>query len=159
MKFNLLEITTTAGVLYFKQNVEEKNGVYLPLNQLNECFTGEECEFYLNYLYFKRLDKCVEYGDLITEDEVFSTKKISIRPLTIQQYSKILLNKRLKSVNFYEEVQNIINKGISKEEANKILQAKTASKIKNKEEKKYDDSLDTFYKVFGDLFQDDIPTR
>ena len=50
--FNLVEITTAYGKLYLKEMCDKINNIKIPNGKMYECFTGEECEVYFNYIKF-----------------------------------------------------------------------------------------------------------
>lgn len=158
--FEIYEIKTKQGIIYTKQYLEEKNGISFPSKIMHECFTDEECEFEFNYIKFNKSNKYLEYADLIVEDDgEMMVEPFDLRTITLEEFRCVLIANKFKGINLQEEAIKNIQNGISKTEATSQLKAKTKKLNEKQKIIKEEKALDTFYKVFGDLFEDNIPTR
>ncbi len=159
-EFAIFEVVTLKGVLYLRKEFVKQNYIKFPTGKMYECFTNEECEFYYNYVAFKNKNKYLEYGGLEIEDnDVITTEPMSIRTLSLEEFKNILLASKLDGRDLKQGAQDIINDGVSKEEADSQIRTQMDYINEEIELKKQTRELDTFNKVFGDLFEDNIPTR
>ena len=159
-EFKLVEVNTPQGKLYLREEYVKEDYINIPTGKYYELFTEEECEKYFNFIKFNKINKFFRYGDLIIdENQSIIPDDSTIKEIEIYDIKKILENKTRNGIDPSKEAQEIIKLGITKEEAEKMLKIEYEKLQKKQEKIVIENSLETFYKVFGDLFEDNIPTR
>ena len=158
--FEIFEVETIHGMVYLRQEFVKQNTIKYPTEKLYDCFTNEECVFDYQYIAYVNKNKYLKYANIVVEeDETIAIEPINIKTISIEEFKNILISKREKGVDLYQETLNIIESGITRKEALNDIKQQTKIVNERKEKIEKEKSLNTFLKVFGDLFEDKIPTK
>ena len=156
----LFEYKTEYGYIYTKREYEVNNNEEKPIGAMYECFSNNLCEEYYNFLSFNNGKNNVKFANITNEDGVIEINPYSKREISFYEFRYIVDEKYRNNINALEEVNLIVNKGIKKEIIDKELRKIfTKNEEIEKTTNNIPDDLETFYKVFGDLFEDKNPTR
>ena len=163
------KIKTEQGYIYAKGTFEIEHGLFFePVCTLYEIDTQEPIEMVDNYILFTNLNKCLQYADVIVKED----DEVELSPYDMSEIKekdiKVRKNKAAKEgISLTDETYKIIKNGVSQKEAvanfNAIIKEQRDEIKKQKEEelKRIQEEKEkygwaaTFYKVFGDLFEDE----
>ena len=150
------EVQTSAGILFIESQGEDVNIDNCFDGIFKELFTQKECELYMDYIHVLEDDKYLKIGDAFKdENDVIEINMYSVNEVNKSLLEVITLYRNLESNK--NKVQYVINNGITKEEADKELRELFDEKETKEINEEPKGDLDTFYKVFGDLFEENKP--
>lgn len=172
-----LKIKTNKGDIFAKAIYEqdEQISILRRIHKLYDIDTQEPLEMIDNYILYTNLDKCFQYSDVIvSEDDEYEFIPYEISEIKEKDIKARENKAALEGISLTDEAYKMIKNGVSQKEAQENLKAiiksqkdeikKQQEEIKKQKEEElkriqeekeqYGWAL-TFYKVFGDLFEEE----
>ncbi len=163
------KIKTKQGYIYAKGTFEIEQGSFFePVCTLYEIDTQEPIKMVDNYILFTNLNKCLQFSDVIVkEDDEFEFVPYDLSEIKEKDIKARANKAALEGISLTDEAYKMIKNGVSQKEAQENLKAIIKSqkeeikKQKEEELKRIQEEKEqygwalTFYKVFGDLFEEE----